>query len=110
MRPVHFAAILLFSALSLCWAKTGAETNTASAVELAIRHLLEAQHFAGGVVEELLLAQHEGEPAKKQPVYLVEFAIKRSGKLIRCEDWRFTLHRIPEGWAVLKTERGRCND
>lgn len=109
MRLACFAIALFSLALPAVFAKAGVEKGSAhSMVESVIRHLLEAQHFAGGTVQELLLAVPEG--ASSQPVYLVEFAVKRSGRLIRCEDWRFTVRRVPEGWAVLKTERGRCND
>lgn len=92
------------------YAKTGApaDEQPTRGIALAIRHSLEYDHFAGGSVQELLLA--DPESGGSTAIYLGEFAIKRSGRLIRCEDWRFTVHRARDGWAVLKTERGRCND
>lgn len=91
-------------------AKAGAreDDKPIAGVEAAIRHSLESQYFSGGQVQELLLAEPESHGSNS--TYLGEFAIRRAGRLIRCEDWHFTVHRVPEGWALLKTERGRCND
>ncbi|MFZ5628261.1 MAG: hypothetical protein ACOY5B_03965 [Spirochaetota bacterium] len=91
-------------------AKAGAreDDKPSAGIEAAIRHTLETQQFTGGQVQELLLADPESHGPNA--IYQGEFAVRRAGRLIRCEDWRFTVHRVPEGWAILKTERGRCND
>jgi len=91
-------------------AKAGArdDERPALGIETAIRHTLETQQFSGGKVEELLLADPESQGSNS--TYIGEFAVKRAGRLIHCEDWRFTVERVPEGWAILRTERGRCNE
>jgi hypothetical protein len=104
---LSFLLMALAAALN---AKAGArdDDKPAAGIESAIRHSLESQHFPGGQVHELLLADPESHGSNS--IYLGEFAIRRAGRLVRCEDWRFTVHWVPDGWAILKTERGRCND
>ncbi len=110
MTLMSRVCFVLLSLATVVYAKAGArdDDQVAAAIESAIRHSLESQYFSGGQVQELLLAEPESRGSSS--TYLGEFAIRRAEKLIRCEDWLFTVQRVPEGWALLKTERGRCND
>lgn len=110
MMDVLRSSMVLALATAALAAKAGARDNgkPTSGIEAAIRHTLETLQFSGGKVEELLLADPESQGSNS--TYLGEFAVKRAGRLIHCEDWRFTVHRVPESWAIRKTERGRCNE
>jgi hypothetical protein len=109
MAHVRALGLLLMTVAPLL-AKAGArdDEKPALGIETAIRHTLEMQHFSGGTVKELMIADPESHGSNL--TYVGEFAVKRAGRLIHCEDWRFTVERVPEGWAILRTERGRCNE
>lgn len=98
----------VFSAPSLAKAGAHDAPRSGKGVEAVIMHWLESQPFSGGRVQDLLLA--DPEPRGAASTYHGEFVIRRAGRLIRCEDWHFTVQRVRTGWTVLGTERGRCND
>lgn len=73
-----------------------------------IRSAIIAKKFQGGVVQELMLTEPERSGAGFR--YQAEFTVRRAGRLIRCEDWKFNLYERLTGWSADQTFPGRCND